>query len=107
MVEFTWLISTLGVPRLEEEPLRDLRVRRALYLAVDGKQVIEANPMGLGHGSPNPAVPAAIREWSIPIDQLPPEGRRLYEPDLPEAKRLLAQAGHGGGLRLPVESTAS
>jgi peptide/nickel transport system substrate-binding protein len=107
MVEFTWLISTLGVPRLEEEPLRDLRVRRALYLAVDGKQVIEANPMGLGHGSPNPAVPAAIREWSIPIDQLPPEGRRLYEPDLAEAKRLLAQAGHGGGLRLPVESTAS
>jgi len=107
IVEFTWLPSTFGVPRLEEEPLRDLRVRRALYLAVDGKQVIETNPFGFGHGSPNPAVPAAIREWSIPIDQLPPEGRRLYEPDLAEAKRLLAQAGHGGGLRLPVDSTAS
>ena len=32
---------------------------------------------------PNPAIPAALKEWSIPIDQLPPEGRRLYEPDIP------------------------
>ena len=107
MVEYTWLISTLGVPRLEDEPMRDVRVRRALHMAVDGKQVIETNPFGFGHGSPNPAVPAALRDWAIPIDQLTPEGRRLYEPDLAEAKRLLAQAGHGGGLRLPVESTAS
>jgi ABC-type transport system substrate-binding protein len=76
-------------------------------MAVDQKQVIETNPFGLGHGSPNPAVPAALREWSIPIDQLPPEGRRLYEPDPAEARRLLAQAGHGSGLRFPVESTGS
>jgi ABC-type transport system substrate-binding protein len=76
-------------------------------MAVDQKQVIETNPFGYGHGSPNPAVPAALREWSIPIAELPAEGRRLYEPDLAEAKRLLAQAGHGGGLRFPVESTGS
>src|SRR5262245_36288439 len=107
MVEFTWLVSTFGVPKLEEEPLRDVRVRRALYMAVDQKQVIETNPMGYGHGSPNPAVPAALREWSIPIDQLPPEGRRLYEPDPVEARRLLAQAGYGSGVRLPAESTGS
>jgi len=107
MVEFTWLISTLGIPRLEDEPLKDVRVRRALYMAVDGKQVIETNPMGFGHGAPNPAVPAAMRDWSIPIDQLTPDGRRLYEPDVAEAKRLLAQAGYGSGLRIPVESTGS
>jgi peptide/nickel transport system substrate-binding protein len=107
MVEFTWLISTFGVPKLEEEPFRDVRVRRALHMAVDQKQIIESNPFGLGHGSPNPAVPAALREWAIPIDQLPPEGRRLYEPDVAEARRLLAQAGHGTGVRFPVESTGS
>ncbi len=74
MVEFTWPISTFGIPRLEDEPLRDVRVRRALYMAVDGKQVIETNPFGFGHGSPNPAVPAALRDWSIPIDQTAPRG---------------------------------
>src|SRR5262249_6019265 len=60
---------------------------------------------GFGHGSPNPAVPAALRDWSIPIDQLSPECRRLYEPDPAEAKRLLAQAGFGSGPKLPVQST--
>jgi peptide/nickel transport system substrate-binding protein len=106
-VEFTWLISTIGIPRLEDEPMRDVRVRRALHMAVDARQVIEANPFGFGHGAQNTAVPAAIRDWAIPLDQLTPEGRRLYEPDPAAAKRLLAQAGHGGGLRIPVESTGS
>ena len=30
---------------------------------------------------PNPLVPAALKEWSIPIDQLAAEGRKLYEHD--------------------------
>ena len=54
---------------------------------------------------PNPAIPAALTEWSIPINQLTPEGRRLYEQNIPEAKRLLAQAGFPSGLKLPVEAT--
>jgi peptide/nickel transport system substrate-binding protein len=105
--EFTWLISTLGVPNLGAEPLSDLRVRRALYMGCNGKQVIEVNPFGYGHGTANPAVPAALRDWTIPISELTPDGRRLYEHDPAEAKRLLAQAGHGGGLKFAAESTGS
>jgi peptide/nickel transport system substrate-binding protein len=105
--EFTWLISTFGVPKLEVEPFGDVRVRRALHTAVNLKAVLEVNPMAAGHGAPNPIVPAALREWSIPIAELTPEGRRLYEHDPAEARRLLAQAGLGGGLRFPVESTGS
>ena len=57
-------------------------------------------------GQPNPAVPAALKEWSIPIDQLPPEGRRLYEYDTASAKRLLAEAGLPTGFKTPYETTA-
>jgi peptide/nickel transport system substrate-binding protein len=106
MTEFTWLISTLAVPKLEMAPFSDVRVRRALHMAVNGTEVIAVNPFGHGHGAPNPIVPAALREWAIPIDQLPPEGRQLYEASPAEAKRLLAQAGQGG-LKFPVESTGS
>jgi peptide/nickel transport system substrate-binding protein len=106
MVEFTWLISALGVPNLEADPFKDIRVRRAFHMAVNGKDVIQVNPFGYGHGSPNPLVPAALKDWSIPIDQLPPEGRRLYQHDPEEAKRLLAQAGVSN-LKLPAESTNS
>jgi ABC-type transport system substrate-binding protein len=61
----------------------------------------------MGHAALNSAVPAALRDWAIPIDQLTPEGRRTYEHNPGEAKRLLAQAGHAGGFKIPVESTAS
>ena len=74
MVEFTWLISTLGVPNLDADPFKDIRVRRAFHMAVNGKDVIQVNPFGYGHGSPNPLVPAALKDWSIPIDQLPAGG---------------------------------
>ena len=104
--EYTWLISTLAVPKLEAEPLRDVRVRRALHMAVNLTEVIKVNPMGYGHGSANPLVPAALTEWAIPIGQLTPEGRQLYEADPEGARRLLAQAGQSG-LKFPVESSGT
>jgi hypothetical protein len=52
------------------------------------------------------AVPAAAADWSIPLAELTPEGRELYEQDVPAAKRLLAQAGYPSGVKVPCESTA-
>ena len=106
-VEFVWLVSTIGIAKLEEEPFKDVRVRRAMAMAGNSQEMAEANPFALGHAALNPGVPAALRDWSIPIDQLTPEGRRIYEHNPAEAKRLLAQAGHPNGFKVPVESTAS
>jgi ABC-type transport system substrate-binding protein len=50
-------------------------------------------------------VPAALREWAIPIDQLPAEGRKLYEHDPADAKRLLAAAGYPNGFKAPLETS--
>jgi peptide/nickel transport system substrate-binding protein len=49
-------------------------------------------------------VPAASAEWSIPIDQLGPEGRKLYEHSTADAKRLLSEAGYPNGFKAQVES---
>jgi peptide/nickel transport system substrate-binding protein len=92
--------------KLDQEPFKDVRVRRALAMASNWREVLETNAWSLGKGAPNPAIPAALKEWSIPIDQLPPEGRRLYEPDIPGAKRLLAEAGLPNGFKTPFETTA-
>jgi peptide/nickel transport system substrate-binding protein len=43
--------------------------------------------------------------WALPIDQLTPLGRRIYARDVPEAKRLLSEAGHPAGFKTPVEAT--
>ena len=92
---------------LDQEPFKDVRVRRALAIASAWKEVLETNSWSQGgHGVPNPAMPAAFRDWSIPIDQLPAEGRRLYENDPREARRLLAEAGYSNGLKTTMETTA-
>src|SRR5262247_2030278 len=69
------------------------------------KDVLETNAWSQGHGVPNPTVPAALKEWAIPINQLTPEGRRLYEQNIPEGKKLLAQACFPHGLKLGVAAT--
>ncbi|PYM18734.1 MAG: hypothetical protein DMD81_05255 [Candidatus Rokuibacteriota bacterium] len=103
--EYVVLFGGITMMKLDREPFKDVRVRRALAIASNWKEILETNAWSLGHGVPNPTIPAALREWTIPIDQLTPEGRRLYEVNPAEAKRLLAQAGHATGLKLPVEAT--
>src|SRR5262249_58226506 len=71
-----------------------VRARGAMSLAIDRQGILEA--VAEGGGTPNPAVPAALKEWSIPMAQLG-EGARWYQYDPAEAKRLLAQAGHPKG----------
>jgi peptide/nickel transport system substrate-binding protein len=92
--------------KLDQEPFKDLRFRRALAMASNWKEVLETSTWSQGHGLPNPAIPAAFREWSIPIDQLTPEGRRLFEHDPREAKRLLTEAGYPTGFKTTLETTA-
>ena len=104
--EFIWMITGWSVMKLEQEPFKDVRVRRALAIASDWKEVLEGLGLFDGHGVPSASVPPALTEWAIPIDQLPPEGRRLYETNAQEAKRLLAEAGYPQGFKTVVESTA-
>jgi peptide/nickel transport system substrate-binding protein len=103
--DFVVLFGAVTSMKLDREPFRDVRVRRALAMAFDWKQVLETNAWSLGHGLPNPTIPPALREWSIPLDQLTPLGRRLYERNVSEARRLLADAGFAGGFKTSVDAT--
>ena len=103
--DFVVLFGGYTAMKLDREPFRDVRVRRALGMSDDWKLNLETNAWSLGHGVPNATIPAALKDWAIPIDQLTPAGRRLYEHDVPEAKRLLAEAGFPQGFRTTVEAT--
>jgi len=105
--EYTWLTSGSTGFKLANPPFNDLRVRRALGRATNVAEVFESLAFSQGHWTPNPIVPAAFAEWSIPIDQLGPEGKKLYEFNTAEAKRLLAEAGHPNGFKTTVEAPAA
>jgi peptide/nickel transport system substrate-binding protein len=92
--------------KLDQEPFKDVRVRRAFGAASNWRETLETNAWSQGKGAPNATVPAAFTDWAIPIDQLPAEGRRLYEHDTAAAKRLLTEAGFPNGFKTTVETTA-
>jgi len=105
--EYTWLTSGATGFKLANPPFNDVRFRRALARATNVGEVFESLAFSQGHWTPNPIVPAAFADWSIPVDQLGPEGRKLYEFNTAEAKRLLAEAGHPNGFKVAVEAPAA
>ena len=104
LAEYPWFTSGATGFKIDRPPFNDIRVRRALSRATSLSEVFESNAFSQGHWVPNPAVPAAAAEWSIPIDQLGPEGRKLYEYSTADAKRLLAEAGYPNGFKTQVET---
>jgi peptide/nickel transport system substrate-binding protein len=93
-VEFPSPVMSHISMRTDQKPFSDVRVRQAMSMAIDRKALIDAVFEGVG--SMNPAVPAALREWSIPFDKLG-EGAKYYKHDPAEAKKLLAAAGYANG----------
>lgn len=81
---------------LETEPLGDARVRQAISLAVDKKQIMEAS-IG-GYGTVIGTIVAGLQDrWGVPLDQLPMQGVNIEK-----AKALLAEAGHPNGFKLTL-----
>ena len=93
-VEFTSPVMSHISMRTDTKPFSDVRVRRAMSLAIDRQAIIDAIFEGVG--VLNPPVPAALKEWSIPMDKLG-EGAKYYRHDPVEARRLLAAAGYPNG----------
>lgn len=88
--------------RTDKPPFKDIRVRRAMSIALDRKAISEAvAPLGVVK---NPPVPAALTAWSIPFDQLG-EGAKYHEYNPKEARRLLKEAGHGNGFATTLDYT--
>jgi peptide/nickel transport system substrate-binding protein len=92
--EFPTNVAVKLYMRTDKAPFSDVRVRRAISHAINRQEIIDAVFEGVG--VLNAAVPAGLKEWSVPIDRLG-EGARYYKYDPSEARRLLAEAGHPKG----------
>jgi peptide/nickel transport system substrate-binding protein len=85
--------------RTDQKPFSDVRVRQAMSLAIDRQGILDATAEGVG--VLNPPVPAALKDWTIPVNQLG-EGAKYYKYDPAEAKRLLAEAGYSSGFSASI-----
>jgi peptide/nickel transport system substrate-binding protein len=88
--------TTLDGKKLEKNPLKDVRVRRALSVAIDRQAIVDRVMEGV----------------ALPVNQFMPPGTFGHAPelernnraDVAEARRLLAEAGYPNGFALTLHS---
>ena len=93
-VEFPSNVVNDFAMRTDQKPWSDVRVRQAVSLALNRREIIGATLEG--EGVVNGPMAAALTDWALPIDQLG-DGARYYRHDPAEARRLLAAAGYPNG----------
>ncbi len=89
-------------PNVTRPPLNDVRVRRAMQLAIDRQGVNEAVMFGAGLIEQPGSAAGSLREAGIPYEALikMPGWRQPKDQDIAEAKRLLQEAGYPNGFKL-------
>lgn len=83
-------------------PFNDLRVRRAVSMAIDRQAMVDR--VHMGEADITPWLPPSGRYALSPGD-LPPEVRRYMEYRPEEAKKLLAEAGYPSGFKTVLNAS--
>jgi len=88
--------------RTDQPPFNDVRVRRAISLALNRQAWLEALEFGEGCIDTGP-IPCALTAWKLEAkDMDPAKAKYLIGFDREESKRLLAEAGYPKGFTTPL-----
>jgi peptide/nickel transport system substrate-binding protein len=93
-----WMLAL----RMDTKPFDDIRVRRALNLAVNKQEII--NSLYGGDGElVNFPFPKTFTSVYTPLEKLPPSARELFTYNPEKAKKLLTEAGYPNGFTFKAQ----
>ena len=88
--------------RMDQKPFNDIRVRRAMNLAINKKEIIDSFYGGNAELHTYP-FPPTFKEVFTPLEKLPPSARELFTYNPEKAKKLLAEAGYPNGFSFKAQ----
>jgi peptide/nickel transport system substrate-binding protein len=88
--------------RMDKKPLNDIRVRRALNLAINKKEIIDNFYGGNAEMHTYP-FPPSFTDVYTPLDKLTPAAKEMYTYNPEKAKKLLAEAGYPDGFTFKAQ----
>ena len=94
---FTYRAETAISWNNQQPPFDDIRVRRAISMAIDQESIAENYMQGWGDASPVGAVGKAMLGYFMPFEEWPDEVKQYYRYDPEAAEKLLDEAGYPRG----------
>jgi len=98
--------TTFLAMRMDTKPFDDVRVRRALNMAVNKPEILKSYFGGQGVMLAFPMHPD-YGGYYEPLESMPPSVKELFTYNPEKAKKLLAEAGYPKGFKFKVQITAA
>ena len=92
--------------RLDFEPFKDIRVRKAMQMAIDLKAINDNLYGGLGDPTPAGQLGKAVVGYRYPYEEWPQWLRDEYAYNPKKAKQLLVEAGYPDGFEVTYDFTS-
>jgi ABC-type transport system substrate-binding protein len=94
-------------PRNDRAPFNDIRVRKAMQMAIDLPTICKTHYLGTCRPYPSSTTSFYMKGWGFPYEEWPQELKDEYAYNPPMAKKLLADAGYPDGFKTNILANAS